>query len=202
MARFPGDEVRVLRNVSWREYQHRLALRGDDGAIPRMHYLDGVLELVTPSRGHERNGAWLGALIGIYALESDIGLSSFRSWTLTDRLRRAGAEPDDCYIIGADPEEKLDRPHFVIEINWSRRGIKKLEIYRRLNVREVWFWERGVLSVHVLRGRKKWFEVSRSECLPELDLVWLCGFLDRPMMTDAMRDLRDAIRASRKPRRS
>ncbi len=199
MARFPGDEVRVLRNVSWREFEHRLALKGEK-SVPRMHYLDGVLELMTPSRGHERNGSWIGALIGIYALENDIELSSFGHWTLTDRLRRAGAEADDCYIMGDDSEEKLTRPHFVIEINWSRRGIKKLEIYRRLGVREVWFWERGVLTVHVLRGRK-WLQVPRSECLPGLDLDVLCGFLDRPTMTTAMRDFRDYLQALRRPHR-
>lgn len=199
MARFPGDEVVVLRNVSWRELQRRLARKGER-AVPRVHYLDGVLELMTPSRGHERNASWLGMLLGVYALEQGIELSSFGHWTLTDRLRRAGAEADDCYILGNDSEEKLTRPHFVIEINWSRRGIKKLEIYRRLGVREVWFWERGILTVHVLRGRS-WLQVPRSECLPDLDLAMLCGFLDRPTMTTAMRDLRDHLRASRKPRR-
>jgi hypothetical protein len=102
--------------------------------------------------------------------------------------------------MGDDSEEKLTRPHFVIEINWSRRGIKKLEIHRRLGVREVWFWERGVLTVHVLRGRK-WLQVPRSECLPELDLGVLCGFLDRPTMTTAMRDFRDHLQTSRRPRR-
>ena len=34
-------------------------------------------------------------------------------WLLVDKLRRAGCEPDECYIIGLDPEEKLTRPHFV-----------------------------------------------------------------------------------------
>jgi Uma2 family endonuclease len=196
MARFPGDDVVLLRDVSWREFEHRLALKGEQ-ATPRMHYLDGVLELMTPSRGHERNGSWIGMLIGIYALDTGIELSSFGHWTLTDKLRRAGAEADDCYILGDDSDEKLTHPHFVIEINWSRRGIKKLEIYRRLGVREVWFWERGAVSIHVLRTGK-WIQVPRSECLPDLDLDVLCRCLQRPTMTNAMRDFRDHVRLSRR----
>jgi Uma2 family endonuclease len=199
MARFPGDEVVVLHNVSWREFQHRLALKGES-ASPRMHYLDGVLELMTPSRGHNRHGSYIGRLVEIWALETNVELSAYGNWTLKDKLRRAGAEPDECYILGDDSKDPLERPHFAIEINWSRRGVDKLEIYRRLGVREVWFWERGALSIHVVRGRK-WLRVQRSECLPDLDLTLLCGFLDRPTMTTAMRDFRDYLQAARKPRR-
>lgn len=199
MARFPGDEVVVLHNVSWREFQHRLALKGEK-SVPRMHYLDGVLELVTPSRGHNRNGAFIGRLVETWALETGVELSAYGNWTLKDKLRRAGAEPDECYILGDDSNDPLERPHFAIEINWSRRGVDKLEIYRRLGVREVWFWERGTLSIHVVRGRK-WSRTKRSECLPELDLELLCTFLDRPTMTTAMRDFRDFLQLTRRPRR-
>ena len=199
MARFPGDEVRILRNVSWREYQHRLALKGE-GHVPRMHYLDGVLELVTPSRGHNRNGAYIARLVETWALETGVELSAYGDWTLKDKLRRAGAEPDECSISGDDAQAPRDRPHFAIEINWSRRGVDKLEIYRRLGVCEVWFWERGALSIYVLRGRK-WPRVKRSTCLPDLDVELMCRFLDRPTMTTAMREFRDFLQAAQSPRK-
>ena len=191
---FRDDVLRVRRNVSWAAFERYLARKGDR-VVPRVMYLDGVLELVTPSRGHERHGTWIGALVATWALETEVQLSSFGSWTLTDKLRRAGAEPDNCFMLGDDSEEKLTRPHFVIEVNWSKRGIDKLEVYRRLGVREVWFWQDHTIAVYVLRG-DTWQRWKRSACLPALDLARLVDFLDRPAMTDAMRDFRRYLRGA------
>src|SRR5262249_19138976 len=153
MARIAGDRVVVLRGVSWPDFKRRLDAKGES-PVPRMHYLDGVLELVTPSRGHERQGRWIGALVGTYGLERNVERSVYGSWTLKNKLRKAGAEPDECFIIGDDSAAELPRPHLAIEVNWSRRGINKLEIYRRLGVHEVWFWERDTVAIYCLRGRK------------------------------------------------
>ena len=38
------DDIVVLRNVSWADYQRILEIRGDEPA-PRLSYLEGVLEL-------------------------------------------------------------------------------------------------------------------------------------------------------------
>ena len=189
--RFPGDLVRTFKNVSWASFERRMARKGES-VVPRFTYLDRVLELVTPSRGHEKHKSWIGKLVAIWALETGVQLSSFGSWTLTNKLKLAGAEPDDCYILGDDSEEKLTRPHFVVEVQWSRGGINKLEVYRRLGVREVWFWEKQKLAVYVLRG-ETWQRWKRSACLPDLDLDQLLTFLDRPAMTDAMRDYRAVL---------
>lgn len=195
MARLDEDEVELRRDVSWAELEALLARKGDSSA-PRIHYLDGVLEVVTPSRGHERHGAWIGALVTAYALDQGIELSSYRSWLLKDEVRSAGAEPDDCYILGDDSAEPLTRPHFVIEVQWSKRDVNKLEVYRRLDVREVWFWERGTIAVYLLK-RGRFVRSTRSACLPDLDVGLLATFLDRPTMTAAIRDYRAGLAASR-----
>src|SRR3982750_4042366 len=117
-----GTDREVRRGVSWSEFEALLEAKGDDSG-PRVAYLDGVLELVTPSRGHEKQASWIGSLVEVYALEAGIELSAFGGWLLVDKLRRAGCEPDECYIIGLDPEEKLTRPHFAIESQWSRSAI-------------------------------------------------------------------------------
>lgn len=185
------DVVEVRHAVSWTDYEALLAAKGD-APSPRTHYLDGVLEAVTPSRGHERHGAWISALVTAYALERDIELSSYRSWLLKDEVRNAGAEPDDCFILGDDSAAPLARPHFVIEVQWSRSGVDKLEVYRRLDVREVWFWERNAIAIYTLSGRR-WRKAVRSRALPGLDVGEMCGFLDRPTMTAAIRDYRKAL---------
>ena len=187
------DELEVRHGVSWTDFEQYLVDK-DERVVPRVTYLDGVLELVTPSRGHEKQAAWVGRLVEVYAIERGVELSAFGSWTLKDRLRRAGAEPDECYILGQDPEEKLARPHLVIEVQWSRKGIDKLEVYRRLAVGEVWFWENGTIAVYVL-GEAGYARSAHSACLPDLDLDLLRSFLDRPSMTAAMRDFRAALTA-------
>jgi Uma2 family endonuclease len=192
--RFPEDRVELRREVSWAAFEQFLDEK-DEAVVPRVCYLDGVLELVTPSRGHEKHGAWIGALVVAYALERDIDLSSYRSWLLKDQVKKAGAEPDDCFIIGDDSSRPLERPHFVIEIQWSRRGVNKLEVYRRLGVPEVWFWEKGTIAVYVLKGRS-FKQVTHSVALPELDLAQLTSFLDRPTTTQAIREYRAALAVS------
>ncbi|MGE5183339.1 MAG: Uma2 family endonuclease [Acidobacteriota bacterium] len=190
------DKAEVVRGVSWAAFERRLQQKGDH-VVPRLHYLDGVLEAVTPSRGHETAGSWIGRLIEVYALEAGVELSAVGSWTLKDELKRAGAEPDECYIVGPDPESKLERPHFAIEVQWSRHGVDKLEIYKRLDVREVWFWDRGSIVVYVRHG-DAFRHARRSSFLPELDLELLCTFLDRDTMTAAMREFRAALQRRRR----
>jgi hypothetical protein len=127
----------------------------------------------------------------VHALELEVSISSYGSWLLLDEANLVGAEPDDCYVIGNDPENET-RPHFVIDVQWSRATIDKLEVYGRLGVREVWSWKHpNTITVHVLN--REWIEVARSQHLPYLDLELMCSFLDRPTMTQAMRDFRSAL---------
>jgi Uma2 family endonuclease len=70
--------------------------------------------------------------------------------------------------------------------------INRLRIYRNLGVREVWFWQRGRISVHLLRG-DDYEEVPGSEALPGIDLVHLASFLERPTTSQAMREYRASI---------
>ena len=43
-------------------------------------------------------------------------------------------------------------PDLVIEVVVTSGGINKLEVYRRLQVPEVWFWENEEFSVYHLRS--------------------------------------------------
>jgi Uma2 family endonuclease len=190
----PGEHVptadqRVLvYGVSWAQYEAHLAMRGER-SVPRMAYLRGTLELMSPSRDHERITSWIGRLIEVYAEEHDVQLAPYRSWILK-HPGEAGAEPDECYVFGAD--ETKDRPDLVIEVVWTSGGLEKLEVYRALGIEEVWFWIEDRIEVHVLRGNR--YEREARSCrLPELDLALLCSFLDRPFV-EAKREFRAAIR--------
>ena len=122
----------------------------------------------------------------------------FGSWTLKDRNEDRGAEPDECYVFGTEPRE---RPHLAIEVEWTRGGMNKLDVYNRLGVDEVWIWRRGVIHVFVRQG-DSYQELAHSPTLPELDLALMASFLDRPTLTQAVRDFRAAISASDAPVKS
>lgn len=185
-----ADERIVMYNVPWSHFEVQLAMRGD-ASSPRMAYLDGALELMSPSKGHERMKSYLGRLVEVFALERNIALSPYGGWTLKGAPELAGVEPDECYIVG--PDQDKERPDLAIEVIWTSGSIDKLEIYRRLKVGEVWFWKEDALSVHVLSAGR--FQAAeRSALLPGLDLARLCTFLDRRTATEAMRDFRDALR--------
>lgn len=188
-----ADQRIVMHNVPWSHFEIQLVMRGDV-AGPRIAYLDGALELMSPSKGHERTKSYLGRLLEVYALERDLELSPYGSWTLKEAPKLAGAEPDECYLVG--PDQDRDRPDLVIEVIWTSGSIDKLEIYRRLHVGEVWIWKDDVLSVYVLADGG-YQAAARSALFPELDLALLCSFLDRRSATEAQRAFRAALRGGR-----
>jgi Uma2 family endonuclease len=188
-----ADQRVVMHGVPWSHFEAMLALRGEK-SVPRMTYLGGVLELMSPSKDHERIKSFLGHLVVTFAVETGIELSPYGSWTLKSAPREAGVEPDECYLIGAD--QSRDTPDLAIEVIWTSGGIDKLEAYRRLGVGEVWFWHDGALDVYLLvEGRYE--RRDRSACLPQLDLRLVVSLLDRPSVTQAVRDFREALRDRR-----
>jgi Uma2 family endonuclease len=184
-----ADQRIVMYGVSWARYEHQLSLRGE-ASSPRIAYFEGTLELMSPSRDHERIKSYIGRLVETYAIERDLELSPYGAWTLKRKVKKSGVEPDECYIVGLDQSGK--RPHLAIEVIWTSGGIDKLDIYARLRVGEVWFWKGGRIEVHLLRG-DRYEATSRSALFPELDLDLLASFLDHPTLTQAMRAYREAL---------
>jgi Uma2 family endonuclease len=189
------DRIVLLRNATWADYQRHLEMRGDHSA-PRIAYLDGVLEIMSPSLSHETLKSLIGCLLEAWCLEKNLEFRTCGSWTLENKAESRGVEPDECYVFGNVSEPR--QPDLAIEVVWTSGGLDKLEIYRKLNVREVWFWRRGRLTVHVLRG-EAYEEAPRSEVLPDIDLAELARFLDRPTTSQAIRDYRESLRGSAGP---
>ena len=85
------------------------------------------------------------------------------------------------------------RPDLAIEVVWTSGGLDKLEIYRKLGVREVWFWIDDKLSVHVLEGRR-YVRATRSHLLKGLDLELLARSARHASPAKAPRLYRAALR--------
>jgi Uma2 family endonuclease len=185
------DHIVVLRGASWADYQRVMELRGDKSA-PRIAFLEGDLEIMSPSSSHENIKSLIGCLVEAYCLEHDLEFRTLGAWTLEDKAVARGVEPDECFVLSADPDAR--RPDLAIEVVWTSGGIAKLDIYRKLGVREVWFWRDGVLSVHLLHG-ESYVTTTTSAALPGLDLALLASFLDRPTTSAAIKAYRAALAA-------
>ena len=187
------DHFVHFHGVSWADYERFLELRGDSSA-PRITYLEGELEIMSPSRSHESIKSVIGCLVEVWCLEHGMEFSTYGSWTLQNKAGERGAEPDECYVFGAVAEPT--RPDLAIEVVWTSGGINKLEVYRGLGVREVWYWRRSKIQPYVLRG-DRYEPVERSEALPELDLDLLASHVERPTTSQAIRDYRAALISER-----
>ena len=183
------DHFVVLHDVTWADYQRLVEVRGDRSA-PRITYLEGRVEIMSPSREHESIKSIVGRLVEAFCLERGIEFSTYGSWTLQDESAERGAEPDECYVFGDEAEPT--RPHLAIEIVWTSGGLNKLDVYRKLGVREIWYWRRGRLTPFVLR-EESYEERTASEVLPGIDLELLGSFVDRPTTSAAIRDYRAAL---------
>jgi Uma2 family endonuclease len=188
------DQRVFLHHVTWQQYEQLLEMRGES-SVPRIAYLEGLVELMSPSQDHEYIKKTLARLIEVWALERDVALTGVGSMTLKNRLRKRGVEADECYVVGRRCKRGgKERPDLAIEVEWTSGGIDKLEIYRRLGVREVWRWRDERVLVYVLQG-SVYVESPRSVVLPDLDLGRLVEFLGRDDQLEAVRAYRDWLRS-------
>lgn len=185
------DQIVVLRNIPWEQYDGLCEAR-KDAAGPRMAYLDGTLEIMSPARKHEYEKKLIARLVETYGEEAGLSLNGFGSETFRKKAEEAGVEPDECYCVG--PAKRF--PDFAIEVINTSGDLDKLEIYRRLKVAEVWFWQKGRFSIHRLEGRRHVLREG-SEVLPGLDLDELTRIVlttDESHQTEAVRAYRRALR--------
>jgi len=165
------DQRFVIYGVPWETY---VALRDglDENAGLRMTYLEGTLELMSPSRNHEDYKKVIARLVEAWAEEKDLDLRGYGGMTFRKKAKKRGLEPDECYSLGRMGK----RPDIAIEVVISSGLVDKLSVYQGLAVPEVWLWEDGNLAVH--RLTRQGYELrARSEVLPELDLEHLAGFV-------------------------
>lgn len=182
------DRIR-LHAVGWEDFERLLAMRGERGGV-RIAYLAGEVELMSPSRSHERISHMIGRLLSAYAEERGLELCGYGAWTVKEKEDERGLEPDQCFVLGS---HEAERPDLAIEVVWTSGGLDKLEIYRGLKVGEVWYWKDGRISVHVLEAGA-YREQARSRLLPGIDLGAIASLATRTDQTTAVREYRAALR--------
>ncbi|QLE39737.1 Uma2 family endonuclease [Nostoc sp. C052] len=170
----------LLYNVSWEQLEQLDVTLTGTGA--RLTYLDNILEIMSPhSDDHEDSKKNLAMLLEVYMRTKKIRFYGRGSATIGKQEDKTRREPDESYNLGI----KKSITDLILEITVTSGGINKLEIYRRLRVPEVWFWEDGLLSVYCLQG-DSYIKVFKSTLLPDLDLDLLAQYARMSDQYDAV----------------
>ena len=184
------DQRVILGGIDWWQFEAFLAIRGDSPGV-RVTYLEGQLEIMSPSQSHEMLAKLIARLLEAYADEKGFVFEGYKSMTMRNAPQLRGIEPDECYAIGAPK----DSPDLAVEVMWTHGGIDKLDVYRGLGVKEVWIWKKEELKAYELRG-DAYVEISQSVVISGLSPSFIAGFLDCETQTEAVRKLRAALRQS------
>lgn len=188
---FASDvEQRVLlQGVSWQQYEALLSVLGNGFPTLRLSYLEGMLEIMTNSPEHEDLKKMIGMLVEAYLQETQTRFHAGGSTTFPKAAKQRGLEPDECYCLG----QKKEFPDLAIEVVITSGLVDKLEIYRGLEVTEVWQWRAERFWVYHLRSTG--YElIQTSELLPDLDMNLLAQHVKPEEQFDAIMAFREAIR--------
>ncbi len=185
----------LLNQVPWSTYVTIRDLLDQASSGVRLTYLEGTLEIMSPSRDHESLKTLLARLVEAWADEVGVDLEGLGSTTFRKEARARGLEPDECYCVG----EMRDLPDLAIEVVVSSALLDKLDVYAGLGIGEVWVLKDGALQVYRLISGE-YLAQSTSDCLPGLDLAHLASFVRvGNKQSAAVRDYRAALRARPRP---
>jgi len=182
------DQLVVMHGVDWRTYSALRALLDSPGI--RMTYLEGALEIMSPSRRHEHEKKTIARMIEVFAIERDVPLRGWGSTTFRREAKERGLEPDECYCVG---RELGDAPDIALEVVVTSGGINRLEVYRGLGVQEVWIFREGRFHLYMLEG-DRYRESERSELVSNLDFGVMAELVATPDQHAAVKAFRDRLR--------
>jgi Uma2 family endonuclease len=163
--------VMLFNGLTWREFQVVEKLLDRSGY--RFSFLEGVLEIAKmPKELHETTKKRIAGLLELYFLLAGFDFSPTGSMTLESESDQVKREPDESYRL----KPGSTRPDLLLEVVVTSGGLNKLELYKRLKISEVWFWEDGVLDLYHLRqdGEDLHYEkIVQSEEVPGINLELL-----------------------------
>ena len=129
----------VLSGISWSTFESVLAETQNHGT--RFTYDRGYLEMMSPSREHERAKRFIGRMIEAATEELGIPISSASSTTLKAEWDERGLEADESYYIANEARvrgrDEIDLrvdppPDLAIEVDISSSSLDQLGIYADL----------------------------------------------------------------------
>ncbi len=192
IERAPADDGNVLQlpfvtlqKVTWQTYQALLADMGEHRSA-RLAYDHGTLEIKMPSKLHELLNRLLERIIVTLTEELEMDVLSFGSTTFDNEELKQGVEPDSCFYIQnasrVNPEDDSPPqdfpPDLVVEVDITSSSKSRLNIYRVMEVAEVWRYKRNQLVILQLR-EGGYLECEYSSIFPMTSSEVLNGFLNQ-----------------------
>ena len=185
-----GEQRMLIHGVSWKDYV--ILREALDTPGLRMTYCEGALELMNPSRAHELWKKTIARLVELYAFLREWPLLAYGSPTFQREAEERGAEPDDCWCVGA-PMRDDEFPHIALDVLYTNPLIDKLTVYDGFGVPEVWLWRDGAFELYRRREAGGYDPVGWSGFLPELDFGLVAPLVTREDQDVALRELAAAL---------
>ncbi|MGB7443527.1 MAG: Uma2 family endonuclease [Coleofasciculaceae cyanobacterium] len=179
----PTEQRFIQTGVSWSSFKSIQKGFADSPGV-HLFYYQGELEIFSTSPEHEIVKGNIGFLVEDFLLQSEIDFVGTGSFSL-EKENVASAQADESYCFG----QQKSVPDLAIEVVITSGGTNKLRRYQALGVKEVWFWENGVISLHYLEG-DNYSQVSQSKFLPNLDIAKLAQCAAIPSRVQAVRQFR------------
>lgn len=156
----PTETRVLLENISWQTFKTMLAEMGSERKT-RLAYDNGTIEIMTPLMLDENSNRLIEGFVVVLCEELGLEIKRAGSLTLTrDDLERGG-EPDSSYYIQNEflvrDKENIDLasdppPDLVLEVEYSRPKIDKLQLYASMGIPEFWRYNGSVLRIYKLEG--------------------------------------------------
>ncbi|MCH8044964.1 MAG: Uma2 family endonuclease [Planctomycetes bacterium] len=207
IAPTPPDEQRfVFHDLSWERYEQLLRSLGDRRL--RHTYVEGALEIVSPSMHHEWLKSVLGDLVAASCRLLGLPRKSIGSTTMKKKTWQRALEPDEGFYIGQQSVTIMrtrrtfnpDRdppPDLIVEIDITSSSDDRMEFYRRLGVGEVWRYVDETVRFHALMKNARYRKINKSRLFPFLSAVDITRLLaKRDTMDDTQIELEFAAWAA------
>jgi Uma2 family endonuclease len=168
----------AFSGLSWRQYEMMLKVFKDQRL--RHSFSNGTLEIMSPLYLHEREKCNLGRFLELLSFELNIDMYNGGSLTMKRRRSGKGLEADECFYIQnakrVEGKKALDfetdpPPDLVVEIELTSSIVKRLPIYAKLGVPEVWRFDGKHLEVLLLDSTAKYHKSDTSRALPFLPMA-------------------------------
>ena len=178
------DQIYIITDIPWSQYEAITEYFADQSHY-RTSYLEGTIQIMSPGKNHEVIKKRIANLLEAYFQEKEIDYYPLASMYLKLEPKQAGKEADESYCIKTEKEF----PDLAVEVVFASGGINSLEIYKRLQVREVWFWQNENLKMYSLSDND-YIEVTSSQVLPDLDIELLVKYISQPNLRLAIKEFR------------
>jgi Uma2 family endonuclease len=176
-----------MYDVPWETY---LSLVELEGRHTRVAYDQGVMEIRSPLKVHERVGCLIGRMVETWTEINDIEIQSVASTTFKRDELSKGFEADESYYIEhADRVRHLEEvdlsihpgPDLVIEVDITNSSMRKFGIYAGLQVAEIWRWVDEGFRIYVQSGEPTdldgFVETEVSRVLPGFPFAEAAGIV-------------------------